>query len=317
MAFRFIHATDLHFDSYERAANADSFRRLDCLIDDINVLEKSIDFVIFSGDITDRGAASENELKEVKAFLDDRLLVPYHVVAGNHDLAPSRRFAAMYPGKEDYHEGNLESSHFVRVFGEKGIRFSFEHQGYTFIGFSLRNGDPDGVLDWVEKELERAREPVIVISHYGVYPPRDGGPLFSWGFSRIEKSLPRVKHILSSFERKIVLYLYGHNHVNSLVRHGKIFHSSGGGIQKGCTGYRVFTCDDEVIEASFRFLSDKKLWNFDYWGGEHPERCRDSTHLSVRDYHRGAGRELYSLLSVRERKFERISGKNNTIFENY
>ena len=288
LLFRFVHATDLHYDAASNPAVPMANARVSCLINDINTFnaEAPVDFVILSGDLSNCGAASEHALSDAKQ-LCDRLHAPYYAIAGNHDLAPNRRYAAMYPGKEDYHEGVIETSNYARIFGERGLRFSFERFGYHFVGVSLRDEDPDGMLDWLELEIEKIQERGIVVAHYGLYPPRDSGLMHTWGFSRIGTILPRLRSILDQAGTKIVAYLYGHNHINSVVKKNGIYHLSGGGIQKGCTGYRLFRCYKNRIESSFHLLSDSALWDFNYWGLKNPEKCIDSTHSTLEEYHRG------------------------------
>ena len=213
--------------------------------------------------------------------------IPYYAVAGNHDLAPNRKFAAMYPGKEDFHEGPLDTSYYVEVFGTQNCSFSFVKGGYHFIGVTLRDEDSEGALDWLEQEIETAQGQCIIVSHYGLYPPRDAGSLHTWGFARIGTILPRFRSIISRAGTKITAYLYGHNHINSVVKKNGTYHISSGGIQKGCTGYRIFSCYKNRIETSFHYLSDDTLWDFNYWGRKTPEKCIDSTHKTVEEYHKG------------------------------
>jgi hypothetical protein len=156
----------------------------------------------------------------------------------------------------------------------------------------LRDGDPEGNLDWLEEEIARTPDQVILMTHYGIYPPREAGFLHTWGFGRIGTSLPRLRTILARAGNKVLAYLYGHNHINSVVKRDGTYHISGGAIQKGCTGYRVFACYDDRIDATFHVLSDEALWDFNYWGVEHPEACRDATHRTVEAYHRGNEGEL-------------------------
>lgn len=286
--FRFVHATDLHYEISQPPQEPLVNQRIECLIQDINALhaETPIEFVLFSGDLTNRGAACQRELKEAKSCFD-ALNMPYHVIAGNHDLAPHRKFAAMYPGKEDYDEGAAGESFFARVFGPQGLRFSFEKEGYHFVGVSLRDEDPDGMLDYLESTLAGFSGKAILMTHYGLYPPRDAGRLQSWGFARIASILPRLRTMLDNSGTKVVMYLYGHNHINSVVQRNGTYHVSGGGIQRGCTGFRLFSCYQERIEASYRYLSKPSLHDFNYWGLTNPENCIDATHDNAEIYHRG------------------------------
>lgn len=283
--FSFVHATDFHFEAGDHPEFPEANKRIACLVEDIKKLNlvHPLKFVILTGDLTNRGSANRDELSSALKLCRS-LPVPFYTVAGNHDLAPNRSISAAYPGKEDYHEGSVETSGYAEIFGLHGIRFSFQAESYRFAGVSLRDGDPDGILPWLEKEIRQARSKVILSAHYGLYPPRDAGPLYRWGFSRIGTILHRLRSIVDGESNRVVLYLYGHNHVNSVVRIGDTYHVSGGGIQRGCTGYRLFSCYENRIEGRFLLLSKPALHSFEYWG---PEGCIDSTHENAKEYHGG------------------------------
>lgn len=297
--FSFIHASDLHYETGEKIQEPMANARISCMIKDINNMQRAenIRFVLLSGDITNRGSANEEELAGAKAALG-ALDVPYHAVAGNHDLAPHRKFAEMYPGKEDLHDGPVWTSNYSKIMGAENTRFSFEEQGYHFLGVSPRNEDPDNMLDWLEHEIAAIPGKGFVMAHYGLYPPRNAGVLHGWGFARIEKILPRFRSIMEQAGKKIVAYLYGHNHVNSIVNVNGTCHVSGGGIQKGCTGYRLFKCYEDRVESSFHLLSDMALHDFNYWGKDKPDRCVDDTHTTVEEYHKGNNTEQCFTLPV-------------------
>jgi hypothetical protein len=295
--FSWVHATDLHYEQPGKASDClnssdPDNKRLNCFINDINRLQgpQKPEFLILSGDITERGSAVKQELIQAKETLS-RLQVPFHILAGNHDLGPNREIAAVYPGKEDYHEGPLETSNFFQVFGPEGLRFSFQRHGFHFVGFVLRDADPDGPLDWLQAQVDAIPSRGIVIGHYGLYPARTAGFLLKWGFSRHEKCLPRLQSIINGANGRVIAYLNGHNHVNSVFKNEKTTHISGGCIKGGCTGYRLFECYPDRIATRFIFLSDPTLWNFNCWGQTDPGRCIDDTHPTPEDYHRGTPSE--------------------------
>ena len=215
LLFNFALATDLHLEVNAYPDVPEANVRIYCLLDDVN--KQHPDFILFGGDITQRGSAQLDELIIAKETLD-KLKITYFLVAGNHDFAPHREFAAQYPEKEDYHNGELESSNFYQVFGDKGMRFSFQKGNIQFIGISLRNNDPDGALDWLEQEISQTNLPKTVMTHYGIYPPRDSGsPLESWGFARIGGSIARLRSIIEGQDSGVIAYLHGHNHINSVI----------------------------------------------------------------------------------------------------
>ena len=283
--FSFAFATDLHFELGAHHDIPKANARISCLMSDLD--KHQIDFTLLGGDVTQCGSAKIDELATIKTNLD-KLRSPYFMVAGNHDLAPNQGFAARYSGKEDYHTGTIETSNFHQVFGDKGVRFSFIKENIHFIGISLRNNDPDGALDWLEKEVLQSKLPKIIMTHYGLYPPRNSGsPLESWGFARIATCIPRLSSIIEHPSSRVIAYLYGHNHINSVVKKKNVLHISGGGIQKGCTGYWIFNYQEDCLNGQFHLLSDQTLHNFNYHGIVSPEKCVDSSHKTVEEYHKG------------------------------
>ena len=151
--FSFVHAKDLHLGTKNKCSKANA--RIACLINNVNVLSGPVQpsFVILSGDLTSVGCAFDADLLSGKGFCD-QLTAPWYAIAGNHDFAPNWEIAASYPGKEDYHDESFETSPCGRVFGSEGYRFLFTTEGYHFIGFTLRDGDPDGSFDWLEAEID-------------------------------------------------------------------------------------------------------------------------------------------------------------------
>jgi hypothetical protein len=188
------------------------------------------------------------------------------------------------------------------VFGEEGMRFSVGWKGLRFIGVSLRDEEPDRALDWLEEELDRSKgrmdERMVIVGHYGLYPPRDAGPLANWGFARIGSLLPRLRSIVAASGSRPSLYLHGHNHINSLRRIGNLRQLSGGGIQKGCTGFRLFQYNGAKLSCELRLLSEPSLWSFDYWSHSNPGLCVDSSHPSAREYHKGSPSELRAVFDM-------------------
>ncbi len=288
--FSFAHVTDLHYQDEGNQAIPKANDRVKCLIEDINRERNSPipDFVVISGDVSERGSGRKEDLVAAKRICDT-LEAPYFVVAGNHDLAPNREIH--YPEKEEYHEGPLQTSNYGCVFGTQGLCFSYCKENIHLLGVTLRDGDPDGMLDWLEEELASTPLKKVLVTHYGLYPPRDAGMLSKWGFNRIAKILPRLRSLVENSRGNVLAYLYGHNHINSVIKRDNIYHISSGGVQLGCTGYRLFEVYEGKIVSKFYLLSDKDLLDFNYWGRSNPEICVDSTHPTVEIYHRGTEEE--------------------------
>jgi DNA repair exonuclease SbcCD nuclease subunit len=294
--FKFVFATDLHYDGSSNPVISEANSRIVCLLEDIKHTDP--DFILLGGDLSQRGSAEKHDLSILKSMLDN-LKLPYYLVAGNHDLAPHKEIAAQYPGKEDYHYGEINTSNFCSIFGLDGIRFSFSKGNIQFTGISLRNNDPDNNLDWLEQELNKNSLPKIVITHYGIFPPRESGShLEQWGFSRINQCLSRLREIIEKPSLKVIAYLHGHDHINSVTKKNNIFHISGGGIQLGCTGYWLFKYRKGKLHGSFEHLSKKNLHNFSYHNLVNPGGCIDSSHATIEEYHKGNEKEQSFVIEI-------------------
>lgn len=180
--FRFALVTDTH------VGVETGLEDLERTIRDLNQLP-GIDFVIFSGDVTEFG--SDAELKTAKQAID-KLEKPWHIIPGNHDTKWS--------------ESGCNS--FRTVFGDE--TFLFDHKGYRFIGTNsgpnMRMGPgqvPRENMVWLRKTLDRtpAAMPIVYINHY----PLDEG-LNNW---------LDVYSMLR--EKNVQLMLCGHGHANRIM----------------------------------------------------------------------------------------------------
>ncbi|MGX5818926.1 outer membrane protein assembly factor BamB family protein [Chitinophaga lutea] len=178
--FRFALVTDTHVGVETGQAD------LERTVDDING-QASIEFVIFSGDVTEFG--NDEELQLAKSIIT-RLRKPWYIIPGNHDTKWS--------------ESGCNS--FRTVFGDE--TFSFEHKGYWFLGTNcgpnMRMGPgqvPRENLVWLDKQLKAQRNkqiPLIYINHY----PQDEG-LNNW-YDVLDR--------LRGYNLKVMLC--GHGHTN-------------------------------------------------------------------------------------------------------
>ena len=147
--FKFAFVTDTHIGSPNGIAEEDLTRT----ILDINSLG-NIDFVVFTGDITEMG--TDEELKKAKEIIS-KLEKPWYIVPGNHDTGWSE-------------SGGVS---FIREFGYD--KFVFEHEGYKFIGCAsgpyVRMSDghiPRDAIVWLEKVLSQTPKDqrIIFANHY-------------------------------------------------------------------------------------------------------------------------------------------------------
>lgn len=147
--FKFAHITDTHIGS--GTAEED----LNRTIEDINTFD-DLAFVIVTGDITEMG--TDEELALAKEILE-KLDIPYYVVPGNHDTGWSE-------------SGGVS---FIMEFGYD--KFTFEHEGYKFIGCAsgpyVRMSDghiPRDAIVWLDDVLENTPkdQPIIFVNHYPI-----------------------------------------------------------------------------------------------------------------------------------------------------
>lgn len=180
--FKFAQVTDTHVGG---ATGAEDLRRT---VADLNG-QADIDFVIFSGDVTEFG--SDEELALAKQILDS-LRLPLYVIPGNHD--------------SNWSESGANS--FRKVFGSE--TFFFRHKGYIFMGTAsgpnmrMSPGQiPRENLVWMDSVFMAnpdTETPLIYINHY----PQDSS-LNNW-----YEAIDRLK------QRNIQLALCGHGHVNKV-----------------------------------------------------------------------------------------------------
>jgi outer membrane protein assembly factor BamB/Icc-related predicted phosphoesterase len=180
--FKFAQVSDTHVGGSTGAQD------LRLTVQDLNQ-QKDIDFVVFTGDITEFG--SDEELKLAKQILDS-LNLPWHIIPGNHD--------------SNWSESGANS--FRKVFG--GETFFFRHKGFMFMGtvsgpnMRMSPGQiPRENIVWMDSVFAAnpdVHTPLIFINHY----PLDNG-LNNW-----YEAVDRIK------DRNIQFAMCGHGHQNRL-----------------------------------------------------------------------------------------------------
>ena len=145
-------------------------------------------WVLLLGDIISREEAPE-QLRHVKALLDEHLRAPYHAIAGNHDG----------PGYE-------------KVFGPSN--YSVRRGGIRFVGIGINYWHWDsgwgnyGRMDWLAAQLAAHRaEPTIILTHNPICIPTF---LNSGAVCQLVESQPQVIGIFA-----------GHMHVDYQVLQAK------------------------------------------------------------------------------------------------
>ncbi len=224
----FAHVTDTHVGSQTGAED------LVKTIADINRLT-NIDFVLFTGDITEFG--SDEELLTAKKIID-QLQKPRYIVPGNHDSKWSE-------------SGN---NSFVKIFGAE--QFSFEKNGFLFVGTAsgpnmrmapgMVPREQIVYLDSVLLHRHSVNQPVIFINHY----PLDAS------LSNYYKVIDLLKTV------NIQATLLGHGHTNQLFNFEGIPGIMGrSNLQTPKTeaGYNLVTIENDSLYYSERLSSGKTL----------------------------------------------------------
>ena len=239
----FAHVTDTHVGSQSAAED------LTATVDDINQ-QAEIDFVLFTGDITEFG--SDAELMQARKIID-RLNKPWYITPGNHDSKWSE-------------SGN---NSFVTTFGSE--RFSFEKNGYLFIGTAsgpnmrmapgLVPREQLVFLDSVLKSRKNPDQPVIFVNHY----PLDES-LSNWY---------DITDRLHAINIKATLLGHGHrNHLYNFEGIPGVMGRSNLKTDKTEAGYNLVTIERDTMYYCERLSSGKTL----------PVWCKVPVGVSPRGY---------------------------------
>ena len=231
------------------------------------------------------------KMEELQAFKEkmDALGHPYRVAPGNHDLCPLMGMEETYPGLEEYEYKPLAETNFARVFGAEGLRNVTYLDGVKLIGFALRNGDPDGQLDWLAEELKEPL-PKIVYTHYPVVPARSGGFCSTWDYNRIRDSKDPLAALLRDPSNRVAVYFCGHLHINSAMPIGACTQ-----IVTGASGLSLATYREVTIADDKLTITTKRLPQFADFVGPMmcaDERSIDAEHGDIMTYHCGNPYEL-------------------------
>ncbi len=229
--FRFALITDLHIQMKNLQPDEDLLNA----VNDINHLPE-IDFVLVSGDISEFGDLAS--LKKSKSILD-KLLVPYYITVGNHELKWSESGA----------------TDFGKVFGDD--KFTFTHKGYKFVGFAtgpvIKMGDghiSPNDIDWVETELKSTgtNTPVFAVTHYPLLP----GDVDNW-FDMTD--------ILRKYNVQAVLG--GHYHRNVILNYDDIPGIVNRSTLKGkdtAGGFSIYTVSDSIHVSEKKYNQPERQW---------------------------------------------------------
>ena len=250
-----------------------------------------VDLISVCGDISVKGTTHLSELQYVRKKFDE-IKIPYIPVAGNHDLCATKGMEERYPDLEEYEYVSLEETNYYKAFGEDGVRYSRVFNGIRFIGFAVRNEDPDGQLPWLLNQLEKP-EPKLVFGHFPLVPSRNGGYCKDWDYSRIDKIIPNLIEMIGNEEHKVLAYFCGHQHINSIVPMGSTFQIETASTVLTTTSYRIM----EITDSEVR-ITTHRLPYMDSYAGDLilPDRSIDAEHPTIHEYHFGNQTDLSIIL---------------------
>jgi len=215
--FRFALMSDLHISVAKHQPSEDLQRA----VSDVNNLT-GIDFVIVSGDVSDRGDTVS--LRMAKRMLQ-KLTMPYYIIPGNHDV-------------KWYETG---SANFNAVFGK--TNFDFTHNDIEFIGFTTAPLNISGLgyiqpedLNLVKTELEKTgnEKSVFMVTHY----PLQTGDVDNWKELTNELKNHNVQAVLGGhYHRNVLLNYSGYpGIVNRSTLRGK----------EAMGGYSIYSVSDSL-----------------------------------------------------------------------
>lgn len=286
---KILNLADIHYDLNNDHLHYPASREMVTkLFTWLNKHAKEYDLITVSGDITVKGTTTKDELSYVKEKFD-QLDTPYIIIPGNHDLCPLKKMEERYPGLEEYEYTSLENTNFYKVFGEDGVRYSKVINNIHFIGFAIRNDDPDKILDWLQQQLLSPYEK-IVFGHFPIIPTREAGFCSTWDYFRIENSIKPLNDLIFNRDYKVKAYFCGHQHINSIIKVNNSYHIETAASVLGSCSYRVIDIVEKNIIISTHFFNDINNWVGDLLL---IDKSVDSTHQDPYEYQRGNQQDLY------------------------
>lgn len=284
---------DTHYDNGERHLHyPDSSEVLPKFWGWLGEQSSSCDLVAVCGDITVKGTVRRSEIAYVKKKFEQNK-IPYLITPGNHDLCATKGMEDRYPDLEEYEYKPLNLTNYYAIFGEEGVRYSKVMDGIRFIGFAIRNGDPDGQIEWLQKQLNFP-EQKLVFGHYPLVPSRTGGYCLEWGYSRIDESIEILREMIGDKKNNVLAYFCGHQHINSIVPLGASFQIETASTVLGVTSYRIMEIDQQEIN-----ISTHRLPFIQGTAGALvlPDRAIDATHPDPFTYNFGNEADLSITIS--------------------
>lgn len=260
---KILHISDTHFRiRYQEPKNdyEEILYRMNDPIDNLkkclrNIFLPEIDMVAITGDLCDAGSFEDYARfrKITQELFGDK---PVFVTLGNHDDKANFKKA----WREEVDENPY---HYVKNF-----------LGYTIIGFDNSVfHNPNGYVDderlqWLQKQLSQAKNPVILLMHHHLHDHPGVKPL---------PNKEKLEKIIA--DSKVVMILCGHSHAAYAGTFAKKDYFVAGSMSfkgenhfdnsvdfKEKFGYNLYEVDgEEVACAKIEVISNRKListWHF-------------------------------------------------------
>ena len=191
---KFIHLSDTHLKKEKiHLYGLDPYNRLETAINSINKNHKDADFVVITGDLTDKGhKEAYKNLDEILSKCDIEVIK----MIGNHDIREN--FLEIFPD-------NFQNEGFIQ--GTKIV----DNKAFIFLDTKIPKGHGGDMCEkrfsWFEKELEVNKDKEVYIFMH--HPPFDIEIEYmdSIGFGSNE----RLKKLLSKYSNVKHLF-FGHVH---------------------------------------------------------------------------------------------------------
>lgn len=265
--FTFLQITDFHLGSYGQYE-----RGMEFLTGKIrNEVDFALpDFILATGDLADKGEAEQYNV--FRKYMDT-LGVPYYAIPGNH------------------YDGGYKNitDNYLNLIGKDKLNYDFTFKGMHFIMLARYNTDVD--WRWLDALISSTTLPVIISDHYPIYPVRTDGRATSYKMGGTE-----ITEILNRYSSKIIAFLTGHSHVNSLIKKNDVFHIGTQAIVNLPNSFRHYSVYQDRIEVKTHYLQ-KEAGKYFWWGWYQWENT-DELHPTVFLYNFGNENERYFTIPV-------------------
>ena len=196
---KFAHLSDIHFTIHPQdypMIRSNLHDALSLLVDDLSRIEKHIDFISITGDLTQVGDL--DSCRGLKTLLD-RLTIPVYVVPGNHDLRG--------PFRDVFGASNIETS-------DAALDYAYSFGKVQVLGFdTMIEGEVSGRIS--ETQLARlqinlnseAFSHTVVSMHHPPFPTKHS----DFDAMGLMEGVDELGAMIGSAKSKVIL-LCGHVH---------------------------------------------------------------------------------------------------------